>query len=111
MLGSLSSGGSRPAVGGERIGSSDGLAEPADGVGILDALGALHAGTHVNGPGPDLKNPFDHISGMQPTRQNDRKGHVARNERPIENLSTTAIALDMRVEQEALGVGMRSRKV
>ena len=51
-------------------------------------------------------NALDDISGMQPTRQNDRTGHVGWNERPIEDLSTAAEALDMGVEQE--GLGMRS---
>jgi hypothetical protein len=37
---------------------------------------ALHAGAHVNGPGPDAQHPIDHVCRIQPTRQNDRKGHA-----------------------------------
>jgi hypothetical protein len=41
---------------------------------------------------------------MQPTRQNDRKGNAARNERPIEHLAAAAVTLDMGVEEQAAGV-------
>ena len=87
-----------------RIRLADGLAKPAYGRGILDAFGGFDAGTDVNGRGPYLKNPLDHISGMQPTRQNDWTGHVERDLRPIEDLSTAAVTLDMGVEQQSLGV-------
>src|SRR5437868_14664015 len=93
------------------IGLAHRLTEPANRRGILDALGGFHAGTHVNGPGPYPKNSFDHISGMQPTRQNDWTGHVSRNERPIEDLSAAAVALDVGVEKNGLGVGILKREV
>src|SRR3954471_22320505 len=93
------------------IGLAHGLAEPPNRVGILDAARRLDAGAHVNGPGPDLLNPLNDISGMQPTRQNDRKGNVGGNERPIEDLSATAEPLDFGIEQQGLGAGMLARKV
>src|ERR1700758_2726441 len=81
-------------VGDAGIGLAYRLAEPADQGGILDALGLLHAGTHVNGPGPDVHHSIDHVCRIQPTRQNDWKGNAGRNLRPIENLSAAAVALD-----------------
>ena len=87
------------------------LAEPADRRGILDALRGLHAGAHVNGPRPRPNNSFDHISGMQPTRQNDWKGHGGLNERPIEDLSTATVAFDVSVEQDGLSMRKTSREV
>ena len=38
-------------------------------------------------------------------------GNAARNERPIEDLSAAAEALDMGVEQEALGLAEAAREV
>ena len=62
-------------------------AEAAHGRGVLDALGGLDARADVNGPGPDAAHPCGHICGMQPTRQNDRKGQRRReratNRRPF----------------------------
>src|SRR3954463_11247959 len=88
-------------IGDAGIGLAHRLAEPADQGGILDALALLHAGTHVNGPGPDVHHSIDHVCRIQPTRQNDWKGDAWRNLRPIESLSTAAIALDERIEQQA----------
>ncbi len=68
---------------------------------LIDAFGRLDARGNVNGPGPRLKNPLGHISGMQATRQNERTGHVGGNEGPIENLSAAAVAFDVGVEQMA----------
>ena len=53
---------------------------------------------------------MNHISGMQPTRQNEPDGARRRNERPIEDLSTAAESLDIGVEQEGLGVPKRRAK-
>ena len=74
------------------IGLAHCIAEPADRIGILDAFGGFDAGAHVNGPGPKLPNALDHISGMQPTRQNDWKRRGGLNQRPIEDLSATAVS-------------------
>ena len=91
---------------------ANGCAELLDQAGVLDAFGGLNARTYVNGPGPQLKHASRHISGMQPTRQNDWTGqHGGLNERPIENLSTATIALDVGVEQDGLGVLKTRREV
>src|ERR1700739_1734311 len=88
-------------VGDAGIGLAYRLAEPADQGGILEPKALLHAGTHVNGPGPDVHHSIDHVCRIQPTRQNDWKGDAWGNLRPIESLSTAAIALDERIEQQA----------
>src|ERR1700761_6288614 len=67
-------GASGHGIGDAGIGLANRLAEPADQGGILDALALLHAGTHVNGPGPDVHHAIDHVCRIQPTRQNDWKG-------------------------------------
>ena len=88
-----------------------GLAKLANLVGVLDAARRLDARAHVNGPGPDGLYPSNDVSGMQPTRQNDRMGHGGRNERPIKDLSTAAETLDVGVEEDGLGVRMLVRRV
>src|SRR5690349_14358910 len=92
---------SEDGVGGAGVCLAYRFAEPADQHGILDALRRLHAGAHVNGPGPDVHHSIDHVCRIQPTRQNDWKGDAWWNLRPIENLSAPAVALDEGVEQQA----------
>ena len=87
------------------IGLAHRIAEPADRRGILDALRRLDAGAHVNGPGPQLQDAGDHISGMQPTRQNEPDaGTPAGTRDQSKTFPPPPIALDMGVEQQALGL-------
>ena len=46
----------------------------------LMPLRDFDAGAHVNGPGPHARTPSITFAGIQPTRQNERKGHAGWNE-------------------------------
>ena len=50
----------------QSIGCAHRLAELAHPLGILDALGRLHAGTDIHGPGPHSPDALDHIVDVQP---------------------------------------------
>ena len=94
------------SIGGEPgIGLADRVAEAAHQDGVLDALAHLDAGADVNGTGPDAGDPIGHVCRIQPTRQNDRSGDVGGNERPIEDLSTPPVSLDMGIQEQGLGSG------
>src|SRR6478609_2197539 len=65
----------RRLLGGEGVGGAHGRNEFADLAGVLDALGGLHAGTHVNGQRlatrPQHANAIADVGRRQPTRQDE----------------------------------------
>src|SRR3954463_9052460 len=96
------------------VASADRGDELMDLAGVLDALAGLDAGTHINGQRPEtrphLHDAIAHVCRCEPTRQNGVTVDAWVNPSPLECLPAPAVALDVGVEQQGLGLWVFGRQ-